>query len=131
MTTHSFPALGFDPAPGDPDEVEGVGRHCARAARAMEQDAARRVDIVELPTGGGVKVATSELVVLPTGEAAPAWVTQYLVPVFDTGWLAVITTTTGNADLAAAVEEVGDGMAASLRFEERDPAGDSAGSGRA
>jgi hypothetical protein len=41
MTTYSFPALGFDPAPGNPDEVEGVGRHCARAARALEEDAAR------------------------------------------------------------------------------------------
>jgi hypothetical protein len=41
MATYSFPALGFDPAPGDPDEVEGVGRHCARAARALEEDAAR------------------------------------------------------------------------------------------
>jgi hypothetical protein len=41
MATYSFPALGFDPAPGDPDEVEGVGRHCARAARALEEDAVR------------------------------------------------------------------------------------------
>jgi hypothetical protein len=54
---------------------------------------------------------------LPTGEAPQAWVTQYLVPVLDTGWLAVITTTTANPELAAAVEEVGDEMAVSLVFE--------------
>ena len=41
MATYSFPALGFDPAPGDPDEVESVGRQCAHAACELEDDAAR------------------------------------------------------------------------------------------
>jgi uncharacterized protein YukE len=41
MATYSFPALGFDPAPGDPDEVESVGRQCVHAARELEEDAAR------------------------------------------------------------------------------------------
>ncbi len=41
MATNSFPGLGFDPAPGDPDEVESVGQLCARAARGLEEEAAR------------------------------------------------------------------------------------------
>jgi hypothetical protein len=111
---------------GDPLLLEGLGHLYLLAPAGPGEDlAARRVELIELPAGGGVKVATRELVALPTGEAPEARVTQYLVPVLDTGWLAVITTTTGNAELAPAVEGVADAMAASLRFPERYPTGDS------
>jgi hypothetical protein len=110
---------------GDPLLLEGLGHmHLLAPAGPGEDLSARRVEIIELPAGGAVKVATRELVALPTGEAPVAWVTQYLVPVpfLNSGWLAVITTTTGNPELAAAVEDVGDAMAASLHFQERDSA---------
>ena len=103
---------------GDVLLLEGLAHTYLLSPPAPGEDlAARRVEMVELPAGGGVKVATSEFVPLSTDEAHPAWVTQYLVPVLDTGWMAVITTTTGHAELAGAVEEVADAMAASLRFQ--------------
>jgi hypothetical protein len=109
---------------GDPLLLEGLAHlHLLAPAAPGEDLAARRVEIVELPARGGVKVATRELVALPGDDSRQAWVTQYLVPVLDTGWLAVITTTTGQPELAAAVEDVGDAMAASLHFQGRDPAG--------
>jgi hypothetical protein len=43
---------------------------------------------------------------------------------------AVITTTTGNPELAEAVEEVADTMAASLVFQERNASDDSTRPGR-
>lgn len=48
MATYSFPALGFDPAPGDPDAVESLARDCARAARELE-DGAAQLDAVGDP----------------------------------------------------------------------------------
>jgi YwqJ-like deaminase len=39
MATYSFPALGFDPAPGDPDAIEAVARECQRCARDLSADA--------------------------------------------------------------------------------------------
>jgi hypothetical protein len=39
MATYSFPALGFDPAPGDPDSIDAVARECARCARDLGADA--------------------------------------------------------------------------------------------
>ena len=35
MTTHAFAALGFDPAPGDPDQVEALAQASSGAARAI------------------------------------------------------------------------------------------------
>ena len=39
MATYSFPALGFDPAAGDPDAVEAVASDCQRCARDLASDA--------------------------------------------------------------------------------------------
>jgi uncharacterized protein YukE len=39
LATHSFPALGFDPAPGDPDAIEAVARDCKRCAADLSADA--------------------------------------------------------------------------------------------
>ena len=109
---------------GDPLLLEGLAHMYLLAPAAPGEDlAARRVDIVELPAGGGVKVATRELAALPTGESRQAWVTQYLVPVLSTGWLAVITTSTGHPELAPAVEDIGDEIAASLHFQDGAAAG--------
>ena len=64
-----------------------------------------------------MKVVTNETVALPAlPQPRPATAIQYLVPVLDTDWLAVITATTGNKALAPGVEEVADGMAATLAF---------------
>ena len=117
---------------GDLLLLEGLAHLSLLAPAGPGEDlAARRVDIVELPAGGSVKVATKEVVALPGGgEARPASVTQYLVPVHRTGWLAVITTTTGNPELAEAVEEVADTMAASLVFQEPVPSDDATGPGQ-
>jgi hypothetical protein len=82
-----------------------------------ENQAARRVEQVELPAGGAVKVATKETVRVPTtNQIQPVNVTQYFVPVLHTDWLAVITTSTGNPALVQGAEEVADGMAGSLTF---------------
>ena len=48
MTTFAFPALGFDPAPGNPDRVDALGEASSRAAgeiaTALERlSAARRL----------------------------------------------------------------------------------------
>lgn len=41
MTVHSFPALGFDPAPGSPDAVAGLSRDCGALSRALIEDSSR------------------------------------------------------------------------------------------
>jgi hypothetical protein len=47
MASYTFPALGFDPAPGDPDAVEAVARDCLRSAQDLGADA----DLLKLLTG--------------------------------------------------------------------------------
>jgi hypothetical protein len=39
MATYSFLALGFDPAPGDPDAIDAVARECQRCAQDLSADA--------------------------------------------------------------------------------------------
>ncbi len=41
MTVHSFPALGFDPAPGEPAELDTLGADCARFAAELADHAQR------------------------------------------------------------------------------------------
>jgi len=38
MSTYSFPALGFDPAPGDPGAVEALARDCTSSATQLAED---------------------------------------------------------------------------------------------
>jgi hypothetical protein len=81
------------------------------------------VEVVTLGAGGAVKVSTRETVELPTGVRVDGVaMVQYVVPVLATGWLALLTTTTGVPALAEGVSEVADTMAASLRFEPAAPA---------
>ena len=103
---------------GDFLSLEGLRDVYARAPASPGEDLRqRRVDIVGLPVGGAVKVTTREAGVPPPGlPPVASAVTQYLVPVLDTGWLAVITTSTGNAELAPGVEQVADLVATSLVF---------------
>lgn len=105
--------------PGDHGiPVEGLREVYARAPAGPGEDVAqRRVEVVGLGAGAGVKVVTNETVALPAlTEPRQATAIQYLVPVLDTDWLAVITATTGNEALVPGVEEVADGMAATLAF---------------
>ncbi|MGH2770778.1 MAG: hypothetical protein ACRDJF_09700, partial [Actinomycetota bacterium] len=77
----------------------------------------RRVELVELSMGAGVKVATRETMRAPGAPGFnPVTVIRFFVPVLDTDWLAVITAATGVAALAAGVEEVANAMARSLTF---------------
>jgi hypothetical protein len=98
--------------------LAGLREVYARApASPGETMGERRVEVVELPAGGAVKVATKETVRVPTtNRLQPVSVTQYFVPVLQTEWLAVITATTGNPELAPGTEEVVNGMATSLTF---------------
>jgi hypothetical protein len=112
-----------DPAGGIPS-LGALHQVYVREPAAPGQDAeARRVEVVTLPSGGAVKVSTRETVELPTGARVDGVaVVQYVVPVLATGWLALLTTTTGVPALADGVSEVADAMAASLRFEPAAPA---------
>lgn len=103
---------------GEPIPVAGLREVYRRAPASPGEDAAaRRVEEVTLPAGVGVKVATRQTMRLPgLPESRPVALTQYFVPVLASNWLAVVTASTGNPPLAAGVEEVADGMAASLRF---------------
>jgi hypothetical protein len=103
---------------GDRISLEGLRETYARAPASRGEDLRqRRVDIVGLPVGRAVKVATREAGVPRAGLTPVASsVTQYLVPVLDTDWLAVITTSTGNMELAPGVEQVADLVATSLVF---------------
>ena len=98
--------------------VEGLRQVYLRAPASPSEDrAARRVEQVALPVGGAVKVVSRESSRVPrTSKSQPVDIVQYLVPVLDTDWLAVITATTGNPPLAAGVAEVANGMAVSLSF---------------
>lgn len=103
---------------GEAIPVAGLREVYARAPASPDEDlAARRVEVVELPAGGAVKLVTREPVPLPAGgRSQPVDVVQHLVPVLDTDWLAVLTATTANPVLAPGVEEVADGVAKSLAF---------------
>lgn len=102
---------------GEGIPVAGLHAVFAGAPADPDEDAAhRRVDVVGLPGGNAVKLTTRRTMRLPgMTEAAAAAVTQYFVPVPSTDWLAVVTTGTGTLELAPAIEEVADEMAASLR----------------
>ena len=105
---------------GEGIPVAGLHAVFAGAPAGSDEDVAhRQVEVVQLPAGGGVRVRTHRTMRLP-GMPAPATVavTQYFVPVPSTEWLAVVTTGTGRMDLAPAIEEVADEMAASLRVAE-------------
>jgi hypothetical protein len=112
-----------DPSGGIPS-LGALREVYARAPAGAAQDAAaRRVEVVTLHAGGAVKVSTRETVELPTGVRVDGVaMVQYVVPVLATGWLALLTTTTGAPALAEGVSEVADTMAASLRFEPAAPA---------
>jgi hypothetical protein len=116
---------------GEPIPVEGLRRVYAEAPPGRGEDLTeRRVEVIELPAGGGVKVATREEMELPMVPGIrPVDVTQYFVPVLDTDWLAMITATTGTPGLAEGVEIVADGMAESLEFRRDSEAGGPAVSG--
>ena len=101
------------PAPSSPGGVrisEGTtstsrafSRPISRPESAGEDRRAGPVERVERPSGGAVKVVSREMAPVPTvATIRSVAVTQYLVPVPDDGWLAVITTTTGVRDLQAA-----------------------------
>lgn len=104
---------------GDRLDLEGLRQVYLRAPGSPGEDRrARRVEVVDLPSGGAVKVASRETAPVPTlAKVRSVAVTQYLVPVPHDGWLAVITATTGVPALEAGVEEVADAMAASLSFQ--------------
>jgi len=101
---------------GDEMNLEGLRQVYLRAPASPGEDmAARRVEGVQLPVGGAVKVVTREPVTVPgTTRRQSVDMIQYFVPVLATDWLAVLTATTGDLPLAAGVEEVADGMATSL-----------------
>jgi hypothetical protein len=103
---------------GEGIPVAGLREVYVRAAPSPGEDmAARRVEVVQLPSGGAVKVTTRQTMRLPGLERpCPVALTQYFVPVLATDWLAVITTSTGNQPLITGVEEVAAGMATTLRF---------------
>jgi hypothetical protein len=90
----------------------------ATAPPASGEDlTARRVEVVQLAAGGAVRVSSREAVQIPGGRRVDGVaITQYVVPVLDTGWLALLTGTTGVPALVAGVEAVTDAMAESLGF---------------
>ena len=110
-------------AGGEGIPLAGLREVYARAPASPSEDLdERRVEVVDLGAGGGVKVAKRETMGLPVmREARPVAVTQYFVPVPDSAWLAVLTATTANPTLVPGVEAVVDAMAASLGFH-RGPA---------
>ncbi len=103
---------------GEGIPLAGLREVYVRAPRKAGEDLARRrVDIVELPAGGAVKLVSRRPMRLhPMSGPGVLHVTQYFVPVLATDWLAVITTSTGHAALAPNLEEVADAMARSLCF---------------
>jgi hypothetical protein len=64
-----------------------------------------------------VRVSSREAVQIPGGRCVDGVaIIQYVVPVLDTGWLALLTGTIGVPALEAAVETVTDAVAESLSF---------------
>jgi hypothetical protein len=99
--------------------LEGLRRVYAQApADTGEDPSARRVEVIELPAGGAVKVTTTQAAPVPSTDLTrPAQLIQYIAPAGDTGWLAFITATTAIPELVKGVESVAEGVATSLRFE--------------
>jgi hypothetical protein len=98
--------------------LDGLRRFYATAPAAAGEDlTARRVEVVQLAAGGAVRVSSREAVQIPGGRRVDrVAITQYVVPVLDTGWLALLIGTTGVPALVAAVETVTDEVAESLSF---------------
>jgi uncharacterized protein YukE len=57
VARYSFPALGFDPAPGDPDAVDGVAQDCTRCGQELADDANRLGQVQHLETWRGQAAA--------------------------------------------------------------------------
>jgi hypothetical protein len=104
-------------------DLDAMGETFARAPSAPGEDLrARRARRVAVEAGDAITVATLETQVVPGGGGRRrVALTQWFVPVLDTGWLAVITTATPVLRLAAAVEDVGAAAVASLRFDPPGP----------
>lgn len=104
--------------PGSPLPIDGVARVATEAPAELGEDRSERlVEMVRLPTGPAVRVASARATAVPGTDAVPTMAqTQHLVPVLDTGWLALLTTSTANPSLVAGVDEVADQMAESLAF---------------
>jgi hypothetical protein len=96
----------------------GLRQIYATAPAAPGEDlTARRVEVVQLAPGGAVRVSSREAVQIPGGRRVDrVAITQYAVPVLGTGWLALLTGTTGVPGLVAAVERVTGAIAESLSF---------------
>lgn len=105
---------------GEKMDLEGLRQIYLRAPESPGEDLAeRKVEHVTLPAGSAVKVTSRELVHVPAVKKQQRMaLTQYVVPVLDTDWLALITTSTANSALASGVEEVAAGAAASLDFRD-------------
>jgi hypothetical protein len=71
----SFPALGFDPAPGDPEEVARAARHVGRVAGEFERlagELARLSDVSAAWRGGAALAFAESAAVLPRQLAGAA-----------------------------------------------------------
>jgi uncharacterized protein YukE len=53
VARYSFPALGFDPASGNPDAVDGVAQDCTRCAQELADDANRLRQVQSLVSWQG------------------------------------------------------------------------------
>ncbi|HSR23577.1 MAG TPA: WXG100 family type VII secretion target [Candidatus Eisenbacteria bacterium] len=70
----SFPALGFDPCPGDPDALEALARHCRRTAAGLrtDVDALRRAPSAAWWQGDAARAFAGYAVALPRDLARAA-----------------------------------------------------------
>jgi hypothetical protein len=98
--------------------VDGLVEILAAAPPEAGERVARRVVArVQLGCGPAAYLQTSQLVPVPRAtERQRVTISQFLVPVRDLPWLAVVTASTPNLDLADGVDAIAEGVAQSLRF---------------
>lgn len=97
--------------------VEGLAKVYRQAPAGTRKDLDdRQVEIVTLPAGPAVRVSSTRTVELAGIEAPPVAQTQHVVPVLQSSWLALLTTSTANPSLVPAVDDIADEMADSLTF---------------
>lgn len=100
------------------DLARGIAESLSTAPLADgESEEGREISVVDLGTGPGARLRTTQTVPVPeTDTRRRVAIVQFLVPVPGQPWIAVVTATTPNLDLAPGVDAIAEAVVRSLEF---------------